>query len=149
MRVSGQQPLMVSISLTSDLCVHLAVSELQLKFQLQGNSQTKRPQTPQSPTHDNYGAVSPPFSPGSPLTYVPQMPMEPALSRTEDSSHRSTTGESQNVAGWASQPRLVPTKILCEPSLATAIPLHQQPGTSASMKSAPHLHMTSLLHHAW
>ena len=38
------------------------------------------------------------------------MPMEPAMPRTEEASaHRG-----HNVAGWASQPALVPVKILCK-----------------------------------
>ena len=44
------------------------------------------------------------------------MPMEPALSRPEEvSGHRGTHAEfHSDVAGWPSQPRLVPTKFLCE-----------------------------------
>ncbi|DBB09495.1 TPA: hypothetical protein ACH3X3_008055 [Trebouxia sp. C0006] len=79
-----------------------------------GNSQTKRAQPAEEPSNSSYAAASPPFSPGSPLTYVPQMPMEPALSRPEEvSGHRGTHAEfHSDVAGWPSQPRLVPTKIL-------------------------------------
>ncbi|KAL3133479.1 hypothetical protein ABBQ38_007342 [Trebouxia sp. C0009 RCD-2024] len=69
-----------------------------------GNSQTKRAE---HISNDTYNDVSPAFSPGSPLTYVPQMPMEPALSRSEDRPSNSPDG-----AGWPLQPRLVPTKIL-------------------------------------
>ena len=80
----------------------------------QGNSQTKRAQQAEHISNDNYGDVSLPFSPGSPLTYVPQMPMEPALSRSEDASRASPSEFKSEVAGWPTQPRLVPTKILCE-----------------------------------
>jgi len=103
------------------LCNALSCTDAQnfaiaLSCLLQGNSHTKRPQASEEPSNDSYAAASPPFSPGSPLTYVPQMPMEPAMSRSEDSAaHRGASPEfHSDVAGWPAQPRLVPTKILCK-----------------------------------
>ncbi|KAL6769656.1 SNRKB1 [Auxenochlorella protothecoides x Auxenochlorella symbiontica] len=48
------------------------------------------------------------FSPGSPLTYSPQMPMEPFSSRSE--THRSAIPQAE-FEGWAAHPRVVPTVI--------------------------------------
>lgn len=54
---------------------------------------------------------SPQFSPGSPLTYSPQVAMEP-LSKPEEGAHRSA--EFHGVAGWPAQPKLVPVVIVCK-----------------------------------
>ena len=103
---------------------------------LQGNSQSRRSQQAEHATNDSYGDVSPPFSPGSPLTYVPQMPMEPALSRSEDTSmHRGSYSEFRSdVAGWPTQPRLIPTKLLCKHMLRKSTLLPQACVTSIISK---------------
>lgn len=50
------------------------------------------------------------MSPGSPLTYSPQIPMEPIPSKPEEVARvgGSVYGQSE-FAGWAAQPKLVPT----------------------------------------
>lgn len=53
---------------------------------------------------------SPPLSPGSPLTYSPQIPMEP-LSRAAAADGGPRTAqqpEFHGVAGWPAQPKVVP-----------------------------------------
>jgi hypothetical protein len=54
---------------------------------------------------------SPPVSPGSPLTYTPQVAMEPLAH--ESSAARLGT-EFVGAAGWPAQPKLVPVEITCE-----------------------------------
>lgn len=55
---------------------------------------------------------SPPVSPGSPLTYSPQVAMEP-IARHDSSAQRLGT-EFVGAAGWPAQPKLVPVEITCE-----------------------------------
>lgn len=50
------------------------------------------------------------FTPGSPLTYSPQMPMEPLTSRADSSRIGLPQTE---FAGWGAQPKVVPTVIAC------------------------------------
>lgn len=59
-----------------------------------------------------YGRSSPPMSPGSPLTYSPQIPMEPIPKH--DEVGRGGPYSHTEFAGWAAQPKLVPTVIVCE-----------------------------------
>uniref|UniRef100_A0A7S0VGY9 Association with the SNF1 complex (ASC) domain-containing protein n=1 Tax=Polytomella parva TaxID=51329 RepID=A0A7S0VGY9_9CHLO len=54
---------------------------------------------------DKYRA-SPPLSPGSPLTYSPQVPMEP-LARL-DEANRAQISEYQGLSAWPAQPKLMP-----------------------------------------
>jgi len=58
---------------------------------------------------------SPPMSPGSPLTYSPQVAMEP-LSRDDGAGPRGP--DFVGAAGWPAQPKLVPVVIVCELFLA-------------------------------
>jgi hypothetical protein len=88
----------------------------------QGNTHAKR-STPGDATAEGSEAFrvgSPPTSPGSPLTYTPQVPMEPiahAHARHEhDSSAQRLGTEFVGAAGWPAQPKLVPVEITCEHS---------------------------------
>jgi 5'-AMP-activated protein kinase regulatory beta subunit len=47
-----------------------------------------------------------PLTPGSPLTYTPQMPMEPI--RSSEPSATTSNAEYTGVAAWPAQPKLVP-----------------------------------------
>jgi 5'-AMP-activated protein kinase regulatory beta subunit len=58
----------------------------------------------------SYDRGSPPV-PGSPLTYSPQVPMEPIPRGDEHGRGGSVYGQSE-FAGWAAQPKLVPTVIV-------------------------------------
>lgn len=49
-------------------------------------------------------------TPGSPLTYSPQMPMEP-MHRPEELQRRGSGFAQTEFAGWTAQPKLVPTVI--------------------------------------
>ena len=53
-----------------------------------------------------------PLTPGSPLTYSPQIAMEP-LKGDEYQRAGSVYGQTE-FAGWAAQPKLVPTVLVCE-----------------------------------
>lgn len=55
------------------------------------------------------GSASPPMSPGSPLTYSPQVPMEPIPTRGEEAGRGGSVYGQSEFAGWAAQPKLVPT----------------------------------------
>ena len=55
---------------------------------------------------------SPPTSPGSPLTYSPQVPMEP-IPQSGGPLGRDQAAEFHGVSGWPAQPKLVPTVIIC------------------------------------
>ncbi|GAB4817836.1 hypothetical protein N2152v2_004882 [Parachlorella kessleri] len=52
-----------------------------------------------------------PLSPGSPLTYSPQIAMEPLSKGDEFQRGGSVYGQSE-FAGWAAQPKLVPTVLV-------------------------------------
>ncbi len=54
-----------------------------------------------------------PLSPGSPLTYSPQIAMEPLSKGDEFQRGGSVYGQSE-FAGWAAQPKLVPTVLVCK-----------------------------------
>jgi hypothetical protein len=54
-----------------------------------------------------------PLAPGSPLTYSPQIAMEPLSKNDEFQRGGSVYGQSE-FAGWAAQPKLVPTVLVCE-----------------------------------
>lgn len=54
-----------------------------------------------------------PLTPGSPLTYSPQIAMEPLSKGDEYQRAGSVYGQSE-FAGWAAQPKLVPTVLVCE-----------------------------------
>lgn len=60
--------------------------------------------------HSYARSASPPMSPGSPLTYSPQIPMEPIPTKHEEAARGggSVYGQTE-FAGWAAQPKLVPT----------------------------------------
>ncbi len=60
----------------------------------------------------SFQPASPPMSPGSPLTYSPQVAMEP-LAKPEEVLGRPAT-EFVGAAGWPAQPKLVPVVIVCE-----------------------------------
>lgn len=62
---------------------------------------------------DTFQVGSPPVSPGSPLTYSPQVAMEPLQKPDESSGQRPAT-EFVGAAGWPAQPKLVPVVIACE-----------------------------------
>lgn len=53
------------------------------------------------------------MSPGSPLTYTPQIPMEPLAKVDDTGGHRHAT-EFVGAAGWPAQPKLVPVVVTCE-----------------------------------
>ncbi len=57
-------------------------------------------------------SASPPVSPmpGSPLTYSPQVPMEPIVAKQED----FRAPEFHGVSAWPAGPKLVPVVISCE-----------------------------------
>jgi 5'-AMP-activated protein kinase, regulatory beta subunit len=68
--------------------------------------------------------TSPPLSPGSPLTYSPQVAMEPIPKHGADDGSVGagrTATEFVGAAGWPAQPKLVPVVIACE---AIWPPLH-------------------------
>lgn len=58
----------------------------------------------------SFGRGSPPI-PGSPLTYSPQVPMEPISKGEEFGRGGSVYGQSE-FAGWGAHPKLVPTVIV-------------------------------------
>lgn len=65
----------------------------------------------ESPEADGLTQGSLPMSPGSPLTYSPQVAMEP-LSRDDGAGPRGP--DFVGAAGWPAQPKLVPVVIVCE-----------------------------------
>ncbi|GBF94195.1 hypothetical protein Rsub_06465 [Raphidocelis subcapitata] len=73
-----------------------------------GNTQAKRSV---GDDHEADGLVSgsPPMSPGSPLTYSPQVAMEP-LARDDGAGPRAA--DFVGAAGWPAQPKLVPVVIV-------------------------------------
>eukprot|EP00879_Flechtneria_rotunda_P003348 GHRR01003575.1.p1 GENE.GHRR01003575.1~~GHRR01003575.1.p1 ORF type:complete len:273 (+),score=72.07 GHRR01003575.1:199-1017(+) len=76
-----------------------------------GNTQAKRPMPDQEAGEAGSLTVgSPPMSPGSPLTYSPQVAMEP-IAKQENSSGQRLATEFVGVAGWPAQPKLVPVVI--------------------------------------
>lgn len=75
-----------------------------------GNTHTKERHAEGTPD-EHFRSHSPPCSPGSPLTYSPQVPMEP-ISKPEDITTRSNIPEFHGVAGWPAQPKLVPVVIV-------------------------------------
>eukprot|EP00882_Tetradesmus_deserticola_P025847 GHRQ01028425.1.p1 GENE.GHRQ01028425.1~~GHRQ01028425.1.p1 ORF type:complete len:106 (+),score=14.39 GHRQ01028425.1:454-771(+) len=81
---------------------------------LQGNTQAKRSaDNEEGPAADSFRVGSPPMSPGSPLTYSPQVQMEPIQKQYDSSGQRPAT-EFVGAAGWPAQPKLVPVVIACE-----------------------------------
>jgi hypothetical protein len=68
----------------------------------------------------SFALGSPPLSPGSPLTYTPQVAMEPIAARhhhhhgEHDASAQRLGTEFVGAAGWPAQPKLVPVEITCE-----------------------------------
>ncbi len=79
----------------------------------QGNTTSHKHGPESGPEHESYARPhSPPLSPGSPLTYSPQMPMEP-LARAEEAAGRQGP-EFHGLAGWPAQPKLMPVVIVCE-----------------------------------
>jgi 5'-AMP-activated protein kinase regulatory beta subunit len=80
----------------------------------QGNTATKRSSIAEDPSElDGFHVGSPPTSPGSPLTYSPQVAMEP-LTRQEDVMGQRHATEFVGAAGWPAQPKLVPVVITCK-----------------------------------
>jgi hypothetical protein len=94
----------------------------------QGNTHAKRSIQGDEPAEgaDSFRVGSPPVSPGSPLTYTPQVAMEPiahAHARHEhDSSAQRLGTEFVGAAGWPAQPKLVPVEITCECKLQAQQP---------------------------
>lgn len=91
----------------------------------QGNTGTKRGTLEDGGAsaggEDAYAPSSPPCSPGSPLTYSPQIPMEPMPKVDQAPLGRDHAAEFHGLAGWPAQPKLVPTVIVCAPWLSSAI----------------------------
>ena len=91
-------------------------------------------------------SMSPPLSPGSPLTYLPQVQMEP-MSRAAEASATTAPQEFHGVAGWPAQPKLVPVVIVCECAgrrmQGRGMPMHRRTGVhqphhvQAFMQSCP------------
>lgn len=83
----------------------------------QGNTSTKRgaPGDGSAAGEDAFASTSPPCSPGSPLTYSPQIPMEPIPKVDQAPLGRDHAAEFHGLAGWPAQPKLVPTVIVCAP----------------------------------
>eukprot|EP00882_Tetradesmus_deserticola_P019246 GHRQ01020704.1.p1 GENE.GHRQ01020704.1~~GHRQ01020704.1.p1 ORF type:complete len:234 (+),score=55.50 GHRQ01020704.1:279-980(+) len=76
-----------------------------------GNTQAKRSaDNEEGPAADSFRVGSPPMSPGSPLTYSPQVQMEPIQKQYDSSGQRPAT-EFVGAAGWPAQPKLVPVVI--------------------------------------
>ncbi|GLC36564.1 hypothetical protein PLESTB_000162400 [Pleodorina starrii] len=75
-----------------------------------GNT-TSHKHEPTGSEHDHYRHASPPISPGSPLTYSPQIPMEP-ISRAEDVTTNRGAPEFHGLAGWPALPKVVPVVIV-------------------------------------
>ncbi|GIL62567.1 hypothetical protein Vafri_16760 [Volvox africanus] len=76
-----------------------------------GNTTSHKHEPTVAPDNDHYRHASPPISPGSPLTYSPQIPMEP-ISRAEDVTANRGAPEFYGVAGWPAQPKVVPVVIV-------------------------------------
>jgi hypothetical protein len=80
----------------------------------QGNMQSSKRHTGDDhPTEAHFPPASPPCSPGSPLTYSPQMPMEP-IPKHDEAGSRAATPEFHGLAGWPAQPTNVPVVIVCK-----------------------------------
>ena len=78
---------------------------------VQGNAHGQSVRRKAAPDAFTRGESSPASAPGSPLTYGPQVAMEP-IARNADNSVSST--DFSSVSGWgAAQPKLVPTVIAC------------------------------------
>ncbi|GLI62271.1 hypothetical protein VaNZ11_004878 [Volvox africanus] len=76
-----------------------------------GNTTSHKHEPTVGPDNYHYRHASPPISPGSPLTYSPQIPMEP-ISRAEDVTANRGAPEFYGVAGWPAQPKVVPVVIV-------------------------------------
>ena len=101
---------MVGLGLSGIRC---QIRELDWKpLLLQGNTQGKRARL-DAPPDEHMPAGSPPTSPGSPLTYSPQVAMEP-IPQQGATLGRDHAAEFHGVSGWPAQPKLVPTVIVCE-----------------------------------
>lgn len=88
--------------------------ELHIAVILQGNTHAKRSiGSEESAAAEGFHVGSPPMSPGSPLTYTPQVQMEP-IQKQDDSSGQRPATEFVGAAGWPAQPKLVPVVIACE-----------------------------------
>jgi len=80
---------------------------------MQGNTNAKKSIAgEEGSVDDGLHIASPPMSPSSPLTYSPQVAMEP-LAKADDVLGRAAT-EFVGAAGWPAQPKLVPVVIVCE-----------------------------------
>ena len=112
---------------------------------VQGNTQGRRA-SQDVPVARNEGMGSP-ASPGSPLTYHPQMQMEPlmppSLSDTFALSGRQTPHEF-HLAGWPAQPKLVPTVITCR---LLALP-QSSPSLCPSLLALPPPHSSAIFGNA-
>ncbi|WIA22722.1 hypothetical protein OEZ86_009682 [Tetradesmus obliquus] len=76
-----------------------------------GNTHAKRSiGSEESAAAEGFHVGSPPMSPGSPLTYTPQVQMEP-IQKQDDSSGQRPATEFVGAAGWPAQPKLVPVVI--------------------------------------
>jgi len=91
---------------------------------VQGNTHAKRSTQGEEAAEgaaDAFRVGSPPVSPGSPLTYSPQVPMEPIARHDHDSSAQRLGTEFVGAAGWPAQPKLVPVEITCKCSMAVSV----------------------------
>lgn len=85
------------------------------RCRLQGNTHSNKGG---APDHDDgvpgvYPSSSPPLSPGSPLTYSPQVPMAP-LAKPDEPARMRTEPEFHGLAGCYATPKLMPVVIVCE-----------------------------------
>lgn len=114
----------------------------------QGNTQGKRSRLNALPD-DHMPASSPPTSPGSPLTYSPQVAMEP-IPQQGGPLGRDHAAEFHGVSGWPAQPKLVPTVIVCECPLICADPADPDDATSLYLcdlkRHDPAVHATRQQH---
>jgi 5'-AMP-activated protein kinase regulatory beta subunit len=89
----------------------------------QGNTHAKGWQHSDALAHDEFqNSESPVDPPGSPLTYSPQLLMQPHSAGGSPYGSRGSGAAASDchaVAGWPAQPKLVPTVIVCKsPSIS-------------------------------
>lgn len=76
-----------------------------------GNTQAKRIPAPEGNAGEEpFHVGSSPMTPGSPLTYSPQVAMEP-IPKADEAAARSAA-EFHGLAGWPAQPKLLPVVIV-------------------------------------
>lgn len=77
-----------------------------------GNTHTNKSGPPGDGDDNVYASTSPPLSPGSPLTYSPQVPMAPLTKHEDMTSRIRTEPEFHGLAGWPATPKLMPVVIV-------------------------------------